>query len=299
MVKNKYSYVYLTPDDELVYMGPELHTRIKTYQDKDSMAVSPTGEVFQYQLRDIQSIIPELSFIKKIEQNNAQGLIQQFQTYICEKFPVAKKPKCRFSIEFKSSLKYDMIADLFLAGRESYLDIIAEPDIELRELKLQYFYEPYGYPLFKLPNSNSKDLWSGYISKAALIELKTNIRPEIEREHSVPRSVIIPQLFTTYLEFIQLKRGSFLKRMFERKDGYGTFHLVTKQENTKLKEFQDAHCLIDPMVSYSKAGIELVYIENADEILYNIPKVNWWISGEARYNHVISQKDVTDNLKDD
>lgn len=275
-----FAHVYHSPEGDLVYVGKEVHGRIQSTQSWYRQNLK-LGE-FEYQARNMFDTIIEFRYIKKIEFRDIKNFIMSFQAYVGERHPLPKKQLCRFTIEFKSSLKYDMIADLFINGRPLYYDIMKEQDLELRDLKLQYFYEPFGYPLFKLPNSNSKDLWSGFISKDAIKILKTRVKPEIEREHAIARSVIIPKLFTDYYEFIEAKKGSFLKTLFESKDGFGQFHLVTKAENMRLKEFQDDDTIGNPLLAYQKAGIELVNVGDGTGILFSIPKVNWWVSGEAR-----------------
>jgi hypothetical protein len=248
-----------------------------------------------YQSRNIDKVISNFYYIKKIEFKDVKNFIRSFQNYMAERHPAPKKIKAqgRFPIEFKSKLKYDMVADLFINGRKLYFNILKEQDEELKELKLQYFYEPYGYPLFKLPNCNSKELWSGYISKNAMKALMTLVNPPIEREHAIARSVVIPKLFTDYYEFVEISRGAFFFFFFETQDGFGQFHLVTKVENSKLKEFQDHTCFTDPLLAYKKAGIELVQIDkNNNDVLYNIPKVNWWVSGKARHDQYYNKLDT-------
>lgn len=283
-----YAHIYQSPEGDLVSVGKDLHKKL---QDTIHHNLE-----FDYQARNLQSVIANFKYIKKIEFKDVKNFIMSFQNYVALRHPISKKPLSRFSVEFKANLKYDMTADIFISGRKLYFDIMKEDDDELRNLKLQYFYEPYQYPLFKLPNSTSKELWSGLISKKAIESLKTNTKPEIEREHAIARSVVIPKLFTDYFEFVELKRGQFLKTLFETPNGFGTFHLVTKVENSKLKEFQDDGTLHDPLSAYAKAGIELIKLDDNNDILFNIPKVNWWVSGEARYKQWCKENGIYQKL---
>lgn len=277
-----WAYVFRSKEDELYYINAELYRKFnKEYNDNTYVII--------YNNRDITDIAASSVLIKKIEMHKINKFVESFQSYLMRYHPIEKKT-ARFSIEFKSQLKYDIVADMILNGKSMYDNYAEEKDPELRNLKLQYFYEPFAYPLFKLPNNSSKDLWSGYISKQAIIELETKTRPEIEREHAMARSAVIPRLFNEYYEILCHKRGKFLKTLFETDGGFGTFHLTTKLENAKLKEFQDEHCLVDPRISYEKAGIELIKINNENNCLYNIPKVNWWVSGHARYKEYIKNK---------
>jgi len=278
-----YSHVYKTPQGDLVYVSKKMHDKIQSTQDWHNQ--TRKAGTFEYQSRNMFDVILQFQYIKKVELKNIKNFIMQFQTYVTNTYPIAKEPKCRFNIEFKAKLKYDMIADLFISGRPLFLEIMKEEDIELRELKLQYFFEPYGYPLYKLPNCNSKELWSGLVSDDAMEELKTKRKPEIEREHAMARSVVIPKLFTEYFEFIEIARGDFLKTLFENEGGYGTFHLVTRKENSKLKEFQTEEIMGDPLSAYVKAGINLIDCSNRTDVLYNVPKANWWVTGKARDAH--------------
>lgn len=288
-----FSYVYSSPEGDLVYTSKKLHDKIQ-----DVMAWHPQNYKhgkFDYQNRNLLEVVLKLTYIKKLELKSVKNFTISFQTYITTRFPLPKEPKCRFSNEFKSKLKYDMIADLFISGKPLFNEILSEPDAELRDLKLQYFYEPYGYPLFKLPNSNSKELWSGLVSEDALLQLSTMVKPEIEREHAMARSVVIPKMFTDYFEFIELNKGDFIKALFESPNGFGTFHLVTKRENSRLKEFQTEDILSNPLSAYTKAKIKLINVGDGAGVLYNIPRVNWWVSGKARYDASLTNPEIIES----
>lgn len=107
-----------------------------------------------------------------------------------------------------------------------------------------------GAAIFYLPSSKSR-LWSGMISES----LKTVDRDKWCADHMYPRKVSAMKLLSTDWNTIE-DPVQYLSDLYYNE--LGRFHYVTKQENARLKRYQDPASFVDPEQAYKLCGITLV-----------------------------------------
>jgi hypothetical protein len=110
-----------------------------------------------------------------------------------------------------------------------------------------------GAAIWYLPQPN--DLWTQNISVDALNALQAG--GKLTKDHNYPRKCAARELLRTAAE--ELTADFILHRYMTK---YGTFNLVTKEENRRLMKYQRADSFKTPEEAYSKAAITLVPMEN-------------------------------------
>jgi len=110
-----------------------------------------------------------------------------------------------------------------------------------------------GAAIWYLPQPD--DLWTQNISADALKALQAGSK--VTRDHNYPRKCAARELLCTPEE--QLTADFVLHRY---KTKYGTFNLVTKEENRRLMKYQKADLFRTPEEAYSKAAITLVPVRS-------------------------------------
>lgn len=115
-----------------------------------------------------------------------------------------------------------------------------------------------GAGVFYLPHGTN--LYSGYMSKAALHALKKNNKIKLVKEHPFPRKITGKLCYTDYLKSIQENLENFEKLYLEK---FGRWNYVLKAENNKLIKYSKSDNFIDEKTSYILSGIELVPIDLA------------------------------------
>lgn len=121
-----------------------------------------------------------------------------------------------------------------------------------------------GAGIFYLPK---KSLYSGYISKAALIQLETDPQnTKLVEEHSFPRKIAGKKLYTDFLQEIK-ENPDGLKELYINR--LGRYNLVLKSENDGLKKWQKDGTFIDEETAYKEAKIELVPFPNEKYKAFN------------------------------
>lgn len=116
-----------------------------------------------------------------------------------------------------------------------------------------------GAGIWYLPNS--KLLFSGKISRAALEKIKNDSTVKLVQEHGFPRKVAGNKLFNEHLELIKEDSNAFYTLFVEK---FGKYNLVLKEENMQLKKFQKTAVFTTEEDAYSAAGIELVSVTQLD-----------------------------------
>lgn len=107
-----------------------------------------------------------------------------------------------------------------------------------------------GASIFYLPSNKSR-LWSGMISES----LRAIDRSKWCADHMYPRKVSAMKLLTTDWSGI-IDPVQYLSDLYYNE--LGRFHYVTKQENARLKQYQDPQHFVDPVQAYEQCGINLV-----------------------------------------
>ena len=115
-----------------------------------------------------------------------------------------------------------------------------------------------GAGVFYLPHGTN--LYSGYISKAAIIALEQNNKTKLVKEHPFPRKITGKLCYTEYLTLIENDLEN-LERLYYKK--FGIWNYVLEGENKKLIQHSKSHNFIDEKTSYLLSGIELVPIDLA------------------------------------
>lgn len=118
-----------------------------------------------------------------------------------------------------------------------------------------------GAGIWYLPNS--KLLFSGKVSRAALEKIKNDPTLKLVQEHGFPRKVAGNKLFNEYLKEIKEDSNAFYNLFLEK---FGKYNLVLKEENLRLKKFQKTGVFTSEEEAYSAAGIELVSLTPSDYI---------------------------------
>lgn len=112
-----------------------------------------------------------------------------------------------------------------------------------------------GAGIWYLPNS--RDLFSGYISKNAYAALMADpLNTKLVEEHAFPRKMAGHFLFAPEMKEKLSDDGKGLEKLY--KERFGKYNLVLKSENNKLKKFQKKGTFIDEETAYRLADIELV-----------------------------------------
>ena len=107
-----------------------------------------------------------------------------------------------------------------------------------------------GAAIFYLPSSKSR-LWSGMISES----LRDVDRSKWCADHMYPRKVSAMKLLGTDWGEIA-DPPQYLSDLYYNE--LGRYHYVTKQENARLKQYQDPSRFQDPQQAYRDCGITLV-----------------------------------------
>ena len=107
-----------------------------------------------------------------------------------------------------------------------------------------------GAAIFYLPSNKSR-LWSGMISES----LRDLDRSQWCADHMYPRKVSAMKLLGIDWSKIA-DPAQFLSDLYYSE--LGRFHYVTKQENARLKHYQDPSRFKDPQQAYKDCGITLV-----------------------------------------
>lgn len=110
-----------------------------------------------------------------------------------------------------------------------------------------------GAGIWYLPSG--KDLYSGFISSAALESLQLNPRTKLVEEHPYPRKVAGRDCYSRYLDEIKANPVHFYE-LFKTK--FGIWNYVLQSENKRLTKYAKTHNFIDWQTSYDQAGIHLV-----------------------------------------
>jgi hypothetical protein len=140
-----------------------------------------------------------------------------------------------------------------------------------------------GAGIWYLPNS--KVLFSGKISKAALEKIKTDSKVKLVQEHGFPRKVAGNKLFTEHLIEI-IKDTDALCDLFLEK--FGRYNLVLKEENLQLKKYQKTALFVSEDEAYNLAGIELVNLEDGH---FNFPQLKKYMIKEIE---IIESEEIED-----
>jgi len=123
--------------------------------------------------------------------------------------------------------------------------------LNLDEVGKSFQEQAIGAQVFYLPQDKSK-LWSGLVSESAL-KLPEKKR---SKDHMYPRKISGRELLNNY-DWDNIKNPvEFLKKLYYQK--YGRYHLVTSEENSKLRPFQKDGVFTNPDDIYKKCGIVLV-----------------------------------------
>jgi hypothetical protein len=107
-----------------------------------------------------------------------------------------------------------------------------------------------GAAIFYCPSDKSLQ-YSGLISQAAL-EVASNKRCQ---EHMFPRKVSAQRALDTDWSQFKDPVGAFIDRFHQE---YGRYHLVTKEENSRLRPHQKTTVFTTWQAAYEKAEIVLV-----------------------------------------
>ena len=131
-----------------------------------------------------------------------------------------------------------------------------------------------GAGIWYIPNS---ELWTGRVSLVAIKSfhpLSNVIEPKLTKDHQYPRKVAARKLLEC--DWSQIKNPEErLTRMYVEE--FGTFTLVTPQENRDLMKYQKADVFTTPQKAYHQAGITLLqltksqlqYVKKRDEAAIN------------------------------
>ena len=111
-----------------------------------------------------------------------------------------------------------------------------------------------GAGIWYLPSSI--DLYSGYISNAALESLESDPHnTKLVEEHSFPRKLAAEMLFKLEVVEKLISNNEHLEELYQNK--FGRFNLVLKSENDKLKKFQKKGVFVNEDEAYKLAEIKL------------------------------------------
>lgn len=122
-----------------------------------------------------------------------------------------------------------------------------------------------GAGIWYLPNS--RVLFSGKISKAALAKIKVDPEAKLVQEHGYPRKVAGNKLFNEHLTGIIKDKDTFYNLFLEK---FGKYNLVLKEENLQLKKYQKTGVFVSEAEAYHAAEIELVNLTDDD---FNLPQL--------------------------
>ena len=116
--------------------------------------------------------------------------------------------------------------------------------------------------------SNSKELYSGFISKSGWDYLMAG-GIKLSKEHGYPRKIGSRRLLETQCQSFHLT-GQSLMELYTQE--YGRYNLVLPAENHALRKYQKATRFTDMATAYNLANIEL--IEKSLEEIYAVIKAN-------------------------
>ena len=112
-----------------------------------------------------------------------------------------------------------------------------------------------GAALWYLPQS--EDLWTGFLSSAALQALAAAPEPKavkLTKDHHYPRKVAAAELFAIDWQQLPDAAHEACSRYLQV---YGRFNYVLPEENKRLVKYQKTHSFVSPEMAYQQAGIGL------------------------------------------
>lgn len=114
-----------------------------------------------------------------------------------------------------------------------------------------------GAGIWYIPN---KALWTGNISKEAIRSFHPLFgvdKPKLTEDHQFPRKVAARALLEFDWAGVKDPQVEMTKMFVEK---YGTYNLVTSQENRDLMKYQKVEVFSTPQIAYKQAGIALLVI---------------------------------------
>ncbi len=126
-----------------------------------------------------------------------------------------------------------------------------------------------GAGIWYLPSG--KELFSGKISRAALLKITNNQTINLVEEHGFPRKVAGKTLFHEHLDNLKTDPRTLYNLYLDK---MGRYNLVLKEENNQLKKFQKTQIFISEEEAYLSAGIDMVPVEQHHYAFPQLRKYN-------------------------